>query len=87
MLDQITFSVKVVLKGMSNNKGKLMLALYEKEQDYMKKNFQGISQSFENQGFAEFIFKKIPAGWYSISAFHDENSNGKLDTNFLGIPR
>jgi len=26
-------------------------------------------------------------GKYAVSVFHDENSNGKLDTNFLGIPR
>jgi uncharacterized protein (DUF2141 family) len=24
---------------------------------------------------------------YAVSAFHDENSNGNLDTNFMGIPR
>lgn len=25
-------------------------------------------------------------GFYAIRVFHDENKNGKLDTNFLGIP-
>lgn len=25
-------------------------------------------------------------GEYAIKVFHDENSNGELDTNFLGIP-
>jgi len=24
---------------------------------------------------------------YAVSVFHDENYNGKLDTNLLGIPR
>lgn len=32
------------------------------------------------------IFKEVPAGTYGISAFHDENSNEKLDTNFVGYP-
>jgi uncharacterized protein (DUF2141 family) len=31
-------------------------------------------------------FARVPKGVYGISAFHDENSNGKLDTNLLGIP-
>jgi uncharacterized protein (DUF2141 family) len=31
-------------------------------------------------------FKKIPAGTYGISAFHDANENGKLDTNIVGYP-
>lgn len=32
------------------------------------------------------VFKEVPAGVYGISAFHDENSNKKLDTNFVGYP-
>lgn len=31
-------------------------------------------------------FSRVPKGEYGISAFHDENSNGKLDTNLLGMP-
>lgn len=37
-------------------------------------------------GSALCVFSRIPAGVYGISAFHDENENGKLDTNFIGIP-
>ncbi len=29
----------------------------------------------------------VPAGTYGIAAFHDANSNGKNDTNLLGIPK
>jgi len=32
------------------------------------------------------VFKKVPAGTYGLSAFHDQNNNGKLDTNLLGMP-
>jgi uncharacterized protein (DUF2141 family) len=32
-------------------------------------------------------FREIAPGRYAVSVYHDENSNGKLDTNFLGIPR
>jgi uncharacterized protein (DUF2141 family) len=32
------------------------------------------------------VFRGIPEGVYGLSAFHDENENGKLDTNFLGMP-
>jgi uncharacterized protein (DUF2141 family) len=32
------------------------------------------------------VFEKIPPGVYGLSAFHDKNKNGKLDTNLLGIP-
>lgn len=31
-------------------------------------------------------FSGLPPGTYAAAVIHDENSNGKLDTNFLGIP-
>lgn len=37
-------------------------------------------------GRATCVFRQVAAGTYGISAFHDTNDNGKLDTNFLGIP-
>ena len=36
---------------------------------------------------AKVIFTKIPYGTYAISAFFDENGNGKLDYNIFGIPK
>ena len=32
-------------------------------------------------------FEDIPAGTYAIAAIHDENRNGKLDVNWLGVPK
>jgi uncharacterized protein (DUF2141 family) len=28
----------------------------------------------------------LPAGEYAVQVLHDENDNGKLDTNFMGMP-
>lgn len=30
---------------------------------------------------------ELPMGDYAFSAFHDKNSNGEIDTNFVGIPK
>lgn len=32
-------------------------------------------------------FEDIPPGTYALAVIHDENVDGKLDTNALGIPR
>ena len=32
-------------------------------------------------------FTGLSPGTYAVSVFHDENSNGKVDTKFMGIPR
>jgi uncharacterized protein (DUF2141 family) len=31
-------------------------------------------------------FEDIPPGTYALGVIHDENTNGKLDTNWLGVP-
>jgi len=31
-------------------------------------------------------FEAIPPGTYALAVIHDENSSGKLETNWLGIP-
>ncbi|HGM5960334.1 TPA: DUF2141 domain-containing protein [Stenotrophomonas maltophilia] len=35
---------------------------------------------------AHFTFKGVPAGSYAVLLTHDENDNGKLDTNLVGMP-
>ena len=50
---------------------------------------------FGNEGYgnedpeteARCDFEDIPAGTYAIAAIHDENRNGKLDMNWLGVPK
>ena len=32
-------------------------------------------------------FLDIPPGTYAMAVIHDENMNGKLDTNWIGIPK
>lgn len=33
-----------------------------------------------------FHFADLPPGTYAVKVMHDENGNGKLDTNFMGMP-
>jgi uncharacterized protein (DUF2141 family) len=35
---------------------------------------------------ADVVFDKLPQGVYSVSLIHDENMNGKLDSNVFGMP-
>jgi uncharacterized protein (DUF2141 family) len=32
------------------------------------------------------VFDELPPGAYAVAVVHDENGNGRLDKNFLGIP-
>ncbi len=37
-------------------------------------------------GGARCVFRDVPPGTYAIAAIHDEDRNGDLDRNWLGIP-
>jgi uncharacterized protein (DUF2141 family) len=39
------------------------------------------------QGVAVFTFKGVAPGTYAVAVYHDENGNGKIDSNFMGIPK
>ena len=55
------------------------------EKGWLKTPVQG-SVAAIRAGAALCVFKGVPRGVYGISAFHDQNNNGKLDTNFIGLP-
>jgi uncharacterized protein (DUF2141 family) len=38
-------------------------------------------------GAARVEFPGLAPGAYAVAVYHDENGNGKMDANFLGIPK
>ena len=44
------------------------------------------SQQRKARPGAETFTFQVPPGAYAVAAFHDENGNGKLDRNLLGLP-
>lgn len=84
--EDTTFSLTVNISGLASNEGILMIGLYNKKEDFLKKQFKGDLVKIENKK-SVVIFKNLPKGEYAVSFVHDENNNKKMDTNFLGIPK
>lgn len=68
------------------NKGDIYIALYNKEEDFMSRNFFKSTVTQVQKDNFVVHFKNIPFGTYAISAFHDLNGNGQLDFNENGMP-
>src|SRR5215831_2762643 len=81
--------VHVDMVGLRNNKGQVFCALYASAEGFPKDSQKAIRRdtSSISEKKASCEFSATQPGTYAVSVFHDENSNGKLDTNFLGIPR
>jgi uncharacterized protein (DUF2141 family) len=79
-------TITLEFEGMKSDKGNLYIAIYNKEENFLKKPIKGTIVKVENKK-ATITLKDIPTGIYAVSAFHDANDNKKMDTNFLGIPK
>lgn len=77
--------LRVDVRGMASANGQCMIALFDKAQDFPRKPLQGKMEAASLSG-ATFVFSGLAEGDYAVSAFHDENGNGKLDANLVGLP-
>jgi len=84
--DGFTLTVKV--SGMESTNGKVFFALFDRKEDFLKndKIIKTAKVKPEN-GIATAQLTNVKRGEYAVSVFYDKNNNGKMDTNFLGIPK
>ena len=81
-------TLRMKIKGVESTEGKVSAALYTDQNSFLKfdKVFKSVSAKAE-KGVTMLRVEDIPDGTYAVAVFHDKNGNGKLDTNFLGIPK
>jgi uncharacterized protein (DUF2141 family) len=79
-------TLTVTVSGLNNDTGTVQVGLFNSEGKFLKSIYKGVSSEIKSKG-ATVTFLNIPKGVYAISAYHDKNKNGKLDMNFMGIPK
>lgn len=81
--------IRVEITGARNDKGQVSCALFASGNGFPGKveNAVAHTHSAISNGSAVCEFADIAPGRYAVSVFHDENSNGKMDTNFIGMPK
>jgi len=78
-------NLTVSVSGLKSNTGTLKVGLYNSEGTFLKSTYQSVASQIKNNS-ATVTFIGIPKGEYGISAYQDENNNGTLDKNMMGIP-
>lgn len=81
--------IHVDIDGLRSDRGQVLCALFSSAADFPKRADRALAhaKSEISSNHATCEFQGVSPGTYAVSVFHDENSNGKLDTNFMGIPR
>lgn len=82
--------IHVKILNIRNNKGSISCALFESPKGFPKKFLRYATNIMTikiRESEASCYFTDIPPGTYAMVVIHDENMNGELDTNWLGIPK
>ena len=81
--------IHVKILDIRNSKGTVACALFESPEGFPVEFLHSATNVVVikvRASQARCDFMDIPPGNYAIAVIHDENMNGKLDTNWLGIP-
>ena len=81
--------LSVKISNIQDSTGMVMVALFAPGTDFPKTVSQGqqvAAAARSADGDLRVVFVDLPPGQYAVSAYHDRNGNGKLDTNLMGIP-
>jgi uncharacterized protein (DUF2141 family) len=86
-----TGTLTVVVRGAKNTKGKLGLGVFRDVVGFPEDHTKMVArqrieidpQSLSGQA----VFRDLAYGVYAVSVLHDENVNGKLDKNLIGVPK
>jgi len=80
--------VVVELEGMTSDDGRLVFAMWSGPEDWLSDEGSVCSGAVEiDTGMSQVVLEGLPYGEYALSAYHDRNGNGELDTGLFGIPK
>ncbi len=78
----------IVVSGIRNGTGAIGGGIFNTEASFPKAPQALASFRFRAaQGNITVTFHNLPPGKYAASAYHDENDNGELDRDQVGIPK
>jgi uncharacterized protein (DUF2141 family) len=82
--------IHVKILSIRNSAGNVACALFESSVGFSTEYLRYATNIMvikirETQARCDFL--DIPPGTYALAVIHDENMNGKLDTNWLGLPK
>jgi uncharacterized protein (DUF2141 family) len=79
--------VIVTVEGLHSNAGSVFVALYSKPDEFPDGDYSDQHAKIRaSTKPITVIFDHLTPGRYAVGAYHDENGNNRLDTNFIGYP-
>jgi uncharacterized protein (DUF2141 family) len=77
----------VTVTGVKNAQGGVYVGLYATPSKFLNGTQVDAKKKVgASTGPITVVFDNLPPGAYAVGAYHDENNNDHLDTNFIGLP-
>jgi uncharacterized protein (DUF2141 family) len=77
----------VTIDGLHSNRGNVFVGLYASPAKFLRGNeTDALRKVPADTGPITVVFDNLPPGTYAVGAYHDENGNDHLDTDFIGLP-
>jgi uncharacterized protein (DUF2141 family) len=79
----------VLVNNVQQDSGQIMVGLFNSAEGFPKTINQGTMAPAKERsasGQVRLVFKDLAPGQYAATAFHDLDGNGKITTNFMGLP-
>ncbi len=80
------YNLRVIAKGLKNDKGKVQIAIYNKDgtiPDKEQNRYYKMKRVSIHNKTAQAVFTNLPNGRYAVSVYHDENDNHKIDKGLI----
>ena len=85
----VPIAISVTIKDIKTSNGQILMGIYKDDVSFDKeiayKKVQAFKTKISNGTLV--VEVKLEPGKYGISLMDDENFNGKMDYNFIGIPK
>ena len=84
----IANELTITVTDIQGDKGEILIGVYNRDDG----NFADVTKYYKKEKLIidgeniSTTFKELPKGVYAVAIIHDENKNGKINKNFLGIP-
>jgi uncharacterized protein (DUF2141 family) len=78
-------TLRISVTGMKSNAGQVHVAVFAARERWLKDGTYKKILNIEHRR-SEWLIENVPYGDYAVAVFHDENGNGRIDKNLLGIP-
>lgn len=82
-------TLTVTVTGLRGARGMLFMTVWNDEARFLKDVRQAAARRMVPVSGPEttVVVEGLPRGVYVVTAFQDENGNGELDRNFIGLPK